>query len=118
MSQVKVAATISIDGFAAGPQQSLEHPMGVGAEKLSDWAFATRTFQRMHGKDSTVQIAYSEDGGTTGVDDDFFARRFVNVGAYIIGRNMFGPVRGPWPLTTPGRAGGETLRRFTAPCSC
>jgi len=86
MSKVKVSFSVSIDGFAAAPQQSLENPMGVGGEALAEWAFATRTFQRMHGK----------DGGTTGIDDDFFARRFLNMGALIFGRNMFGPVRGPW----------------------
>jgi len=96
MPKVKVSATISIDGFAAGPHQSLEHPMGLGADSLSAWAFATRTFQRMHGKDSTVQLTY-RDGGSTGIDDEFFARNFVNVGSYILGRNMFGPIRGPWP---------------------
>jgi dihydrofolate reductase len=86
MSKVKVSLSVSIDGLAAAPQQSLENPMGIGGEALAEWAFATRTFQRMHGKDE----------GTTGIDDDFFARRFLNVGAYIFGRNMFGPVRGPW----------------------
>jgi len=86
MSKVKVSFSVSIDGFGAAAQQSLENPMGVGGMALAEWAFATRTFQRMHGK----------DGGTTGIDDDLFARRFLNVGAYILGRNMFGPVRGPW----------------------
>jgi dihydrofolate reductase len=96
MSKVKVSASISIDGFGAGPQQSLENPQGVGGLALAEWAFATRTFQRMHDKDWTVQGIDSKDGGTTGIDDDFFARSFLNVGAYIFGRNMFGPVRGPW----------------------
>ena len=86
MSRVKVSFSVSIDGFGAAPHQSLEHPMGVGGEALGDWAFATRTIQRMHG----------EDAGTAGIDNDFFARRFLNVGALIFGRNMFGPVRGPW----------------------
>ena len=96
MSMVKVSASISIDGFGAGPHQSLENPMGVGGEALSQWVFATRTFQRMHDKDWTFQRIH-RDGGTIGIDDDFFARRFLNVGAWIFGRNMFGPVRGPWP---------------------
>ncbi len=78
---------ISIDGYCAGPAQSLENPIGVGGTALFDWFFPTRTFQRMHGKDN----------GTTGIDDDFAARGFENIGAWIIGRNMFGPVRGPWP---------------------
>ena len=86
MSKVKVSFSVSIDGFGAAPQQSFENPMGVGGEALAEWAFATRTFQRMHGKEE----------GTSGIDDDFFARRFLNVGALIFGRNMFGPVRGAW----------------------
>jgi dihydrofolate reductase len=79
--------SVSIDGFGAGPDQDLEHPLGVGGPEMFDWFFRTRTFQRMHG---------GEDG-ETGVDDDVAAAGFVNVGAWILGRNMFGPVRGPWP---------------------
>ena len=79
--------SISIDDYGAGPSQSLDHPLGVGGRTLHPWLVATRTFQQMHGGDD----------GTTGVDDDFAARGFVNVGAWIMGRNMFGPVRGPWP---------------------
>ena len=79
--------TISIDGYGAGPDQSLDNPLGAGGRTLHPWLVATRTFQQMHGGDD----------GTTGVDDDFAARGFVNVGAWIMGRNMFGPVRGPWP---------------------
>lgn len=86
--KVKVAAfSVSVDGFGAGPHQSLENPLGVGGLKLHDWAFATRTFRLMHGG----------EGGGTGVDDELAARSFENVGAWILGRNMFGPVRGPWP---------------------
>jgi dihydrofolate reductase len=95
MSKVKASLNVSIDGFGAGPQQSLEHPMGVGGTAVCEWAFATRTFQRMTSKDWTFQGIH--DGGTTGVDDAFFARNFQNVGAWIFGRNMFGPIRGPWP---------------------
>jgi dihydrofolate reductase len=88
MSRLRVACFgVSIDGFGAGPNQDLENPLGVGGESLHQWAFATRTFQVMHGT----------GGGATGVDDDFAARGFENVGAWILGRNMFGPVRGPWP---------------------
>jgi dihydrofolate reductase len=97
MSKVKVSFSVSIDGFGAAPQQSLEHPMGIGGEVLGEWVFATRTFQRMHGKDWTFQRVHGKNGGTTGIDDEFFARHFLNVGAWIFGRNMFGPVRGPWP---------------------
>lgn len=88
MSKVKVASFgLSIDGFGAGPRQSLDYPLGVGGPSLMEWVFPTRTFQQMHGS----------GGGETGVDEDFAARGFVNVGAWILGRNMFGPVRGPWP---------------------
>jgi len=79
--------SISLDGYGAGPNQDLQNPLGVGGLALHDWAFATRTFQTMFGR----------DGGTTGIDDGFAARGFENVGAWILGRNMFGPVRGPWP---------------------
>ena len=88
MSKVKVASFgMSIDGFSAGPRQSLADPLGVGGTSLMAWVFPTRTFQQMHG----------DGGGETGVDDDFAARGFAEVGAWILGRNMFGPVRGPWP---------------------
>jgi dihydrofolate reductase len=78
---------ISIDGYGAGPSQDLENPLGIGGLALHEWVFATRTFQKMIGR----------DGGTTGIDDAFAARGFDNIGAWIMGRNMFGPVRGPWP---------------------
>lgn len=70
--------------------------MGVGGNALGEWAFATRTFHRIYAPDWTFQRDHGQDEGTTGVDDEFFARNFHNVGALIIGRNMFGPVRGPW----------------------
>jgi dihydrofolate reductase len=79
--------TTSLDGYGAGPDQSLANPLGTGGMALHEWAFATRTFRQMFG----------QDGGTTGVDDDFAKRGFVNIGAWIMGRNMFGPIRGPWP---------------------
>ena len=82
------AFSVSADGFGAGPDQSREHPLGRGGEHLHEWLIPTRTFQR------NVQ---RREGGTTGADDDFAARSFENVGAWIMGRNMFGPVRGPWP---------------------
>ena len=81
------AFAVSLDGYGAGPAQTLENPLGVGGMALHEWAFATRTFQKMFGN----------DGGATGTDDDFVARGFANIGAWILGRNMFGPVRGPWP---------------------
>jgi len=80
--------TISIDGFGAGPDQTLNNPLGVGGTSLHGWAVATRTFQ---------QKVFGGDGGETGLDDEFAARGFRNVGAWILGRNMFGPIRGPWP---------------------
>jgi dihydrofolate reductase len=88
MSTLRVHCfAISLDGYGAGPDQDLENPLGVGGVALHEWFFPTRTFQQMFGI----------GGGTTGIDDDFAARGFENIGAWIIGRNMFGPVRGPWP---------------------
>lgn len=88
MSKLRVHTfALSLDGYGAGPDQSREHPMGRGGEALHRWFLPTRTFRRMTGAGD----------GTTGVDDDFAARGFDNVGAWILGRNMFGPVRGPWP---------------------
>src|ERR1700727_1715979 len=78
---------VSLDGFSAGPDQDLAHPLGVGGEAIFQWFFPTQTFCAMQGK----------PGGTTGPDDAFARRGFENIGAWIIGRNMFGPVRGPWP---------------------
>lgn len=89
MSKVKVSAIgVSLDGFAAGPNQNLENPLGERGPELMGWVFPTQFFQKMHGDGST--------NGTTGVDNDFAMRSFENVGAWILGRNMFGPIRGPW----------------------
>jgi len=91
MTKVRVNSfSISLDGYGAGPNQDLDNPLGVGGTSLHEWAHATRTFRQMSGS----------DGGTTGVDDDFAARGFANIGAWILGRNMFGPIRGPWPDDT------------------
>ena len=88
MTKLRVHSfAISVDGYGAGPNQNVENPLGVGGAALHEWAFATRTFQKMLGN----------EGGATGVDDDFAARGFSNIGAWIIGRNMFGPIRGEWP---------------------
>ncbi len=88
MTQVRVESfTISIDGYGAGPDQSMENPLGVGGEDLHDWVVASRSWRQMHG----------QEGGASGIDDEFAARGVRNVGAWILGRNMFGPVRGPWP---------------------
>jgi dihydrofolate reductase len=87
MSKLRVAAyTISLDGYGAGPNQTLEHPLGVGGESLHAWLVATRTFQQMYG----------DGNGATGVNDDFAVRSFENLGAWILGRNMFAPSRGAW----------------------
>jgi dihydrofolate reductase len=88
MSMLRVHSfSISIDGYGAGPDQTVEEPLGVGGEALHDWIVLTKTFKQMYGS----------EGGTTGANDEFVARGFKNIGAWILGRNMFGPVRGSWP---------------------
>ena len=82
------AVSVSLDGFMAGPGQDREHPLGANGPDLFEWFFPTRTFQSMHGDSAR---------GESGVDDDAAARGFENVGAWILGRNMFGPIRSPWP---------------------
>jgi dihydrofolate reductase len=89
--------TISADGYGAGRQQSLDNPLGVGGEELHDWLVGTRTFHELVGK----------PGGETGLSDDFTARGFENVGAWILGRNMFGPIRGQWTGDWRGWWGDE-----------
>jgi dihydrofolate reductase len=89
MTRVRVEGfTISLDGYGAGPNQDIRNPLGVGGTDLHQWLVPTRTLQR---------TLFGADGGTTGIDDDFAARGFKNVGAWILGRNMFGPIRGSWP---------------------
>jgi dihydrofolate reductase len=78
--------SVSLDGYGAGPGQDLDHPLGVGGTQLHEWVYPTRTFQAMFGSGD----------GTIGIDDDFAARGFEGIGAWILGRNMFGPPRGPW----------------------
>jgi len=88
VARVRVAAFgLTLDGFGAGADQSLDNPLGVNGADMMGWFFPTRVFQAMHGGGD----------GETGVDNDMAARSFDNVGAWILGRNMFGPVRGPWP---------------------
>jgi dihydrofolate reductase len=95
MSKLRVSAfSISIDGYGAGPGQALDQPMGIGGMALHQWVFGTRTFQKMTGHSAASLPSDQADG--TGVDDDFAARGFANLGAWIMGRNMFGPIRGPW----------------------
>jgi len=91
MTKVRVHNfSISVDGYGAGPNQDLNNPIGAGGSALHQWFVPTQTFQRMIGN----------DGGETGVDNNFASRGFVNAGAWILGRNKFGPVRGPWPDDT------------------
>jgi len=89
MSKVRVACfALSLDGYGAGPRQDLQNPLGVGGHAMMEWFFPTRTFRSMHGGGADGEI---------GIDDSMAAASFENVGAWILGRNMFGPVRGPWP---------------------
>ncbi len=89
MSQLVVRCfSIAVDGFGAGPDQSLSDPLGKGGMALHDWVFRTKTFQAMHG---------AGGGEADSVDEGFAAQGFHNIGAWLLGRNMFGPVRGPWP---------------------
>lgn len=89
MTRVRVDSfSISLDGYGAGPHQDLQNPLGRGGTELHQWFYPTRTFQHS---------VLNKEGGTTGIDDEFAARGFKNVGAWILGRNMFGPIRGPWP---------------------
>ena len=88
MSKLRVSSfSVSIDGFGAGPKQDVKDPLGVGGEALHEWMFPTRTFRQMS----------DNLDGSTGPDEDFAKRGFENVGAWIMGRNMFGPIRGAWP---------------------
>jgi len=88
MSKVKVCAfSLSLDGFGAGPNQSLEDPLGANGPELHTWFFKTKAFQKMHGG----------SGGVEDTNNEFAERSFENIGAWIMGRNMFGPIRGPWP---------------------
>lgn len=88
MTRIRVAGFgVSLDGFAAGVEQSLENPLGTNGPDLFQWFFPTRSFREMHGATD----------GETGVDDDFARRSMAGFGAFILGRNMFGPVRGDWP---------------------
>jgi dihydrofolate reductase len=80
---------VSLDGYGAGPDQDLENPLGVGGPDLMEWFFKTRVWLKMHGQ--------PDAGSETGIDNSFAEKGFENIGAWILGRNMFGPIRGPWP---------------------
>lgn len=89
MSKLRVNAfTLSLDGYGAGPDQDLQNPLGIGGESLHKWFVDTRTFREM---------VLRQDGGTNDINEAFAARSFENLGAWILGRNMFGPIRGEWP---------------------
>lgn len=106
MSKVCVPAfSVSVDGYSAGPNQSEEHPLGVGGKRLHEWAFATKTFQTMFGNSD----------GETGIDNDMAAMRFARAGVEIMGRNKFGPIRGEWGNSEWRGWWGETPP-FHHPC--
>jgi len=102
MSKVKVAAfSVSLDGFGAGPRQDLQNPIGVRGLEMHDWFFQTEVFQKTTGQSRWIREMEAfkmigQSGEARGIDNDFAAASFENVGAYIMGRNVFGPVRGPW----------------------
>jgi dihydrofolate reductase len=88
VSRLRVQSfAISLEGYGAGPDQDLQNPLGVRGPELMEWFFHTRVWREMHG----------QDGGETGIDNGIAAQGFAGVGAWILGRNMFGPLRGPWP---------------------
>jgi len=88
MAKLRVQSfAVSLDGYGAGPDQDLEHPLGVNGPELMEWFFHSRFWQKMHG----------QEGGETGTDNEIAEQGFAGIGAWILGRNMFGPVRGPWP---------------------
>ena len=88
MSKLRVQSfAVSLDGYGAGPNQDLANPLGIGGPELMEWFFHSRFWRRMHG----------EDGGESGIDNEIAEQGFAGIGAWILGRNMFGPVRGPWP---------------------
>jgi hypothetical protein len=99
VGKVKCQISVSADGYLAGPNQSEEHGLGEGGEALHEWAFKTRFFQEMHGR----------EGGESGVSDEVVREASAGSNAVVMGRNMFGPVRGPGP-SRPGTAGGGRNR--------
>jgi dihydrofolate reductase len=100
MSKIKVAAfSISLDGFGAGPRQDIDNPLGVRGLELHNWFFGTDVFKKMHGQDIE-----EKNGGTQGTDNKIATQAFENVGAWILGRNMFGPVRGSWTASPENAA--------------
>ncbi len=108
MSKLRVQSfAISIDGYGAGSNQDLQNPLGVRGPELMEWFFNTRVWRNMH------QL----DGGETGIDNEIAEQGFAGIGAWILGRNMFGPIRGPgWMIT--GKVGGVMSHRITHQFSC
>jgi dihydrofolate reductase len=94
MSKLRVQSfSVSVDGYGAGPRQGRDNPLGIGGEELHEWLVGTRMFKELYPPAELSEQAT----GTTGIDDDFARRGFENLGAWIMGRNMFGPIRGAWP---------------------
>lgn len=115
MPKVKVAAfSISLDGYAAGPRQDLQNPLGVRGLELHNWLFLTEVFRKIQGQTgaSSPGTSPGAPSGTRGIDNDLAAQSFENVGAWIIGRNMFGPIRGPW---APDPSTGEIWQGWWGP---
>ena len=107
MSKLRLSITMSLDGYVAGPDQSEENPLGVGGMELHEWFFPLRAFREMHG----------DEGGESNVSSAVVEERRANIGATIMGRNMFGGGSGPWG-DDPGGAGGARTRLTTIRCSC
>src|SRR5690606_10889054 len=97
MTRLISQISVSLDGYVAGPEQGAEHPLGIGGEDLHDWVLRTEAWRRRHGR----------EGGERGVDSDVVERGTQNIGAHIMGRNMFSPGRGPWDLDWKGWWGDE-----------
>ena len=106
MSNVTCQNSVSLDGFVAGPNQSVDNPLGEGGERLHEWVIATESWRSQHGR----------EGGERGADSDVAEEVMQGVGAFIMGRRMFGGGEGPWDESW--RAGGATSRRSTRRCSC
>lgn len=106
MSQVTCQISMSLDGFVAGPDQSPDEPLGVGGERLHEWAFALESWNELHGR----------TGGERNADNDVIEEMTRDVGAYVMGRRMFGGGDGPWNRN--GRGGGASGRPSTRPSSC
>ena len=108
MSKLRLKISMSLDGFVAGPNQSPKEPLGVGGERLHDWVVGLAAWREAHGL----------EGGKVNENTAVMDESLVNIGATIMGRNMFGGHPGPWDAHDPGPVGGATTRRSIIPCSC